>query len=53
MKDLREAEVILGIKITKTLNGINLSQEHSIEKILNMFEHFHYKPMSTPYDPNS
>ena len=25
MKDLREAEVILGIKISRTLNGLNLS----------------------------
>ena len=33
MKDLEEAEVILGIKITGTLNGLNLSQEHYIENI--------------------
>ena len=33
MKDLGEAEVILGIKITRILNGLNLSQEHYIEKI--------------------
>ena len=37
MKDLGEAEVILGIKITRTLNGLNLSQEHYIEKILKRF----------------
>ena len=40
MKDLGEAEVILGIKITRTLNRLNLSQEHYIEKILKSFEHF-------------
>ena len=34
MKDLGEAEVILGIKISRTLNGLNLSQEHYVEKIL-------------------
>ena len=53
MKDLGEVEVILGIKITKTLNGLNLSQEHYIEKILKRFEHLDCKSMSTPYDPNS
>ena len=45
--------MILGIKITRTLNGLNLSQEHYVEKILKRFEHFDYKPMSTPYDLNS
>ena len=53
MKDLREAEVIIGIKITITPNGIKLSQEHFVEKILSKFEHFDYKPVSTPYDPIS
>ena len=28
MKDLGETEVILGIKITRTPNGLKLSQEH-------------------------
>ena len=53
MKDLGEAEVILGIKITRTLNGLKLSQEQYIEKILKRFEHFDCKPVSTPYDPSS
>ena len=53
MKDLGEAEVILGIKITRTLNGLNFSQENDIENILKRFEHFDCKPVSTPYDPNS
>ena len=39
MKDLGEAEVILGIKITRTLKGLNLSREHYVEKILRRFEH--------------
>ena len=52
MKDLGEAEVILGIKITRTLIGLNLSQEHYIKKILKRFEHFDCKPMSTSYDPS-
>ena len=53
MKDLGEVEVILGIKIIRTLNGLNLSQEHYVKKILKRFEHFDCKPVSTPYDPSS
>ena len=53
MKDLGEAEAILGIKITRTPNGLKLSQEHYVEKILRKFEHFDCKPASTPYDPSS
>ncbi|RVW95091.1 Retrovirus-related Pol polyprotein from transposon TNT 1-94 [Vitis vinifera] len=53
MKDLGEAEVILGIKITTTPNVLKLSQEHYVEKILRKFEHFDCKPMSTPYDLSS
>ena len=53
MKDLGEAEMILGIKITRTLNGLKLYQEHYVEKILRNFEHFDCKPVSTPYDPRS
>ena len=52
MKDLGEAEVILGIKITRTPNGLKLSQEHYVEKILRKFEHFDCKPVSTLYDPS-
>ena len=39
MKDLGKAEVILGIKISRMLNELNLSQEHYVEKILKRFEH--------------
>ncbi|RVW99167.1 Retrovirus-related Pol polyprotein from transposon TNT 1-94 [Vitis vinifera] len=53
MKDLGETKVILGIKITRTPNGLKLSQEHYVEKILRKFEHFDYKSASTPYDPSS
>ncbi|RVW75946.1 Retrovirus-related Pol polyprotein from transposon TNT 1-94 [Vitis vinifera] len=53
MKDLGEAKMILGIKITRTPNGLKLSQEHYVEKILRKFEHFDCKPVSTPYDPSS
>ena len=53
MKDLGEIEVIIGIQITRTLNGLNLSQEDYIERILKRFEHFDCKPISSPYDPSS
>ena len=52
MKDLGEAEMILGIKISRMLNGLNLSQEHYVEKILKRFEHFDCKLVSTPNDPS-
>ena len=45
--------MILGIKIYRTLNGLILSQEHYIGKILRRFEHFDCKLVSTPYDSNS
>ena len=51
MKDLGEVEIILGIKITRTLNSLNLSQEHYVEKVLKKSKHFDCKPVSTPYDP--
>ncbi|RVW82983.1 Retrovirus-related Pol polyprotein from transposon TNT 1-94 [Vitis vinifera] len=53
MKDLGDTEVIPGIKITRTPNGLKLSQEHYVEKILRKFEHFDCKLVSTPYDPSS
>ena len=53
MKDLGEADVILGIKISRTPNGLNLSQEPQVEKILRRFEHFDCKPMLTPSNPSS
>nr|CAN62301.1 hypothetical protein VITISV_034115 [Vitis vinifera] len=53
MKDLRETDVILRIKITRTPYGLKLSQEHYVEKILRKFEHFDCKPVSTLYDPSS
>ena len=53
MKDLGKAKMILGIKITRTPNGLKLSQEHYVEKILRKFEHLDCKTVSTPYDPSS
>ncbi|KAL0546869.1 hypothetical protein IC582_016787 [Cucumis melo] len=50
MKDLGEADVILGIKITKTENGIFLDPSHYIEKILKKYNYFESKSACTPYD---
>ncbi|KAI5350367.1 hypothetical protein L3X38_003258 [Prunus dulcis] len=52
MKDMGEANVILGMKIEKTTQGISLSQSSTIEKMLKKFNYFECKPTPTPYDPN-
>ncbi|KAK2362990.1 hypothetical protein QL285_088009 [Trifolium repens] len=50
MKDLGEASVILGIKITRSKDGIYLDQSQYVEKILKKYNYFDCKPESTPYD---
>ena len=40
MKDLGEANFILGMKITKTFDGIFLVQSHYVEKLLGKYN-FH------------
>lgn len=50
MKNLGEVDIILRIKITRTNDGIWLSQLHYIEKMLNKFGQTNCKPVSTPYD---
>ena len=52
MKDLGEANVILGINILRDNDCITLSQSHYVEKILKKFEHFDMSPMPTPFDSN-
>ena len=52
MKDLGEAEVILGIRIKRENNSISISQSHYIEKILNKFNFKDCSPVSTPIDPS-
>lgn len=52
MKDMGVAEVILGIRIMKTKNGLSITQSHYIEKLLKRFNQFDCKPISTPFDPN-
>ncbi|GKA00214.1 zinc finger, CCHC-type containing protein [Tanacetum coccineum] len=50
MKDMGEADVILGIKIKHESNGIAISQSHYIEKVLKKFNYFDCTPISTPMD---
>ena len=53
MKDITKTKVILGVKIIRMDDGIMLSHEHYIEKILKRFGHFDTKLISTPYDVNT
>ncbi|GJZ22851.1 zinc finger, CCHC-type containing protein [Tanacetum coccineum] len=51
MKDMGEADVILGIKIKRENKGIVITQSHYIEKILKKFNREDCSPVSTPMDP--
>ncbi|GKE93682.1 hypothetical protein Tco_1574777 [Tanacetum coccineum] len=51
MKDMGEANVIIGIKIKRENKGIIITQSHYIEKILKKFNRKDYAPVSTPMDP--
>ncbi|GKB32562.1 zinc finger, CCHC-type containing protein [Tanacetum coccineum] len=51
MKDMGEADVILGIKIKRENKGIVITQSHYIEKILKKFNRKDCSPVSTPMDP--
>nr|GEW19877.1 zinc finger, CCHC-type [Tanacetum cinerariifolium] len=50
MKDIGEADVILGIRIKHESNGIEFSQSYYIEKVLKKFNYFDCTPVSTPMD---
>ena len=52
MKDLGTADVILGIKILYTKDGIGLSQSHYIENMLKKYGYFDLLELSVPYDYN-
>ncbi|KAJ9567153.1 hypothetical protein OSB04_003119 [Centaurea solstitialis] len=51
MKDMGEADVILGIKIIRGEHGITISQSHYIEKMLNKFNMKDCSSIGTPMDP--
>ncbi|GJY42616.1 zinc finger, CCHC-type containing protein [Tanacetum coccineum] len=50
MKDMGEADVILGIRIKHKSNRIIISQSHYIEKVLKKFNYFDCTPVSTLMD---
>ena len=50
MKDLGEANCILGMKITKTCDGIFLDQSHYVEKMLKKYNFHDHKSVATPFD---
>nr|GEU38895.1 zinc finger, CCHC-type [Tanacetum cinerariifolium] len=50
MKDMREADVIFGIKIKRKNKGIVITQSHYIEKILKKFNRKDCSPVSNPID---
>ncbi|GJU44243.1 zinc finger, CCHC-type containing protein [Tanacetum coccineum] len=50
MKDMGEADVILGIMIKHESNGITISQSHYTEKVPKKFNYFDCTPVSTPMD---
>ncbi|XP_070005782.1 uncharacterized protein [Nicotiana sylvestris] len=52
MKDLRVADLILGIKIHKTSQGLTLSQSHYIKTVLEKFKYLGLKVAKTPIDVN-
>ncbi|PHT39057.1 hypothetical protein CQW23_22630 [Capsicum baccatum] len=50
MKDLGVADVILGIKIHRTPQGLALSQSHYIKKVLDKFKYMEFDIAKTPLD---
>ncbi|XP_070043061.1 uncharacterized mitochondrial protein AtMg00810-like [Nicotiana tomentosiformis] len=52
MKDLGVADLILGIKIYKTPQGLALSQDHYIQTILGKFRHLDFKVTKSSIDVN-
>ncbi|CAL9011582.1 unnamed protein product [Prunus brigantina] len=52
MKDLGQADVILGIQIKRNNDGYILTQSHYAEFFLRKFGQFDYKPAVTPFDVN-
>ena len=50
MKDLREVDTILGIKIKRNSVGYALNQTHYIEKVVSKFTHLKIKDANTPFD---
>ncbi|CAM8925854.1 unnamed protein product [Rhodiola kirilowii] len=52
MKDMGEADVILGIRIKRENRGLALTESHYVEKVLKKFNYLNCSPLSTPMDPS-
>jgi hypothetical protein len=53
MKDLREADVILNIKLLKEGDGgVTLLKSHYVKKVMSCFGFSDCQPSPTPYDPS-
>ncbi|KAF3680429.1 putative elongation factor 1-delta-like [Capsicum annuum] len=50
MKDLKVADVILGIRIHRTPQWLALSQSHYIKKVLDKFKYIEFSNAKTPLD---
>ncbi|CAM8889909.1 unnamed protein product [Rhodiola kirilowii] len=50
MKDMGEAEVILGIRIERVKGGLALTQSHYIEKVLKKYKYLDCHPVNTPFE---
>ncbi|CAM8965984.1 unnamed protein product [Rhodiola kirilowii] len=50
MKDMGEAEVILGIRIERVKGGLALTQSHYIEKVLKKYKYLDCRPVNTPFE---
>lgn len=48
MKDVGEADVILGIRNKRVNKGIDMMQTHHVREILKKFSYSDCSPMSTP-----
>ena len=52
MKNLRVADIILEINITKTLDGISLSQSHHVKKMIERFKEHGIKENTNLFLPH-
>jgi hypothetical protein len=52
MKDLNEADTILGIKVKRHSEGYALCQNHYIEKVLLKYKHLNIKEVNILFDSN-
>ena len=51
MKDLEVADIILGIKITRTPDGISLTRSHYVDKMIERFKDHGIKENTNHFSP--